>query len=132
MSETISRRTDDDVLEELQAFAHVESLDALVAETDKVYEKDGRFFKVRVVSKSPPPGAPSFGMLCFEISGAHCDADGWTLPHGENGYQIAPSQSFTVLCDRPVDLAKALEARRLEAAAMTERAVLLDEAAQAL
>lgn len=111
------------------AYVHVTGLDGSINATDKVYRNvaSGRFIKVRVQRRANPPGV-GFGVLIYEVSGAHCGEDGKAKAHGEEGFQIAPAQTLTVQSDQPVDLEVSLELMRRKVAVATERAVFIEEA----
>lgn len=118
------------------AYAHVEALDAAINPGDRVYRNiaSNRLIKVRVKRQAPPPGAPTFGVFFFTVSGAHCGEDGKAKARedGRDGFQIAPAHAMTVQNDTPVDLDKALETARLNVCCQTERAIEHEERFAAL
>lgn len=118
------------------AYAHVASLDGAINAGDRVYRNVAtkRLIKVRVRRGEAPPGAPTFGVFYFVVSGAHCGEDGGARPlaDGRDGFQIAASHALTIHNDTPVDLDKALEAARLKICCDTERAVEHEERLAAL
>lgn len=109
------------------AYAHCAQLDAAINPGDRVYRNvaSKRLIKVRVTRTEPPPGAPSFGVFHFAVSGAHCGEDGKAKPRadGVDGFQIAPAHTLTIMSDAPVDLDMALETARRKACCDAERAI---------
>lgn len=71
--------------------------------TDRVFEHEGKFVKVRVLAVEPPPGSPSFGVAFLQVSGAETNAEGRAIKHGE-GWRIAAAERKTVQYDEAVDL----------------------------
>lgn len=110
------------------AYAHVDTLDASINPTDKVYRNVAtkRLIKVRVARKPNPPRL-GFGALVFAVSGSHVGEDGRALEHDMHGHQIAPAHMVTVASDTPIDLEVHLELARLRVCSQTERAVLIEE-----
>lgn len=89
--------------------------------TDRVFEVDGRFVKVRMTRETPPPRSPNFGVVFIRVQGSETGPDGRALTHGE-GWRIAPAEVRTVMYDQPIQLAELLERIRREVVESTLRA----------
>lgn len=99
--------------------------------TDRLYEVEGRYIKVRVVKREPPPGAPDFGVAYLQVSGSETDADGWALGHG-GGHRVSPAEVHTVMYDSSVDFPALVENLRVECIAKTLRASELQDQIDAI
>lgn len=113
-----------------------EAVDGLdINATDKVYRnpQTERHIKVRLTRVAAPPGAPSFGQLYYHASGAGADAAGKALrlADGRDGWQIAPASAHTITSHEAGDLLTKLEEIRRLVAVQTEKAVALEEQANA-
>lgn len=86
--------------------------------TDRVYEHDDKFVKVRVLKVAPPPGSPSFGAAFLSVSGAETGPDGKAIPHGD-GWRILAAERATVLYDEAVDFDDLFKTIREEAVLKT-------------
>lgn len=89
-----------------------------INETDRVFEHDGKFVKVRMAKQTPPPGSPNFGVAFIRVSGSETNSEGRAIPHGE-GWRIAPAEIRTVLYDQPVQLGELLDKIREEVVLQT-------------
>ena len=95
--------------------------------TDRVFAHDGRFYKVRLIRKDPPPGAPDFGVVYLQVSGSETGPDGRALPHGA-GYRIGQPWQEVIHADAPVDAGALIDQVRQECVERTHaQAVAQDQ-----
>lgn len=79
-----------------------------------VFEKNGRFVKVRLTKTTPPPGSPSFGVLFVVLSASETDKKGKAIVQGD-GWRLMPGEVQTIQSDASVDVTEIINGLKEEA-----------------